>query len=228
LHPSWVPHHDRWVKTVLVTARLSLRQFTTADANDLLTLDGDPRVMRFLDPKTKSRGQIQAEVLPRFLACYQRYPGFGCWAAHVRSDGGFIGWFGLRPVTPTATAMVDWPDAHPGDITVASLGYRLRASAWGRGYATEGARALIRRAFTDLGVSQIVATTMAVNTASRRVLEKAGLQYVRTVHLDWLDPLPGNDLGDVEYQLNRDDWAPGEAGDDAGAVHQPAEIDRPE
>lgn len=194
------------VKPVPVSTRLALRQFTTADVNDLLTLDGDPRVMRFLAPKTKSRAQIQAEVLPRFLACYRRYPGFGYWAAHTRRDGGFIGWFGLRPVAPAATAMVDWLDADPGDITVVSLGYRLRTSAWGRGYATEGARALIRGAFTDLGVSQIVATTMAVNTASRRVLEKAGLQYVRTVYLDWPDPLPGNEHGDVEYQLNRNGW----------------------
>lgn len=74
--------------------------------------------------------------------------------------------------TPTSAAMVDRPDAPPGEIAVVSLGYRLRASAWGRGYATEGARALVRRAFTELGVSQIVATTMAVNTASRRVLER--------------------------------------------------------
>jgi RimJ/RimL family protein N-acetyltransferase len=67
---------------------------------------------------------------------------------------------------------------------------------------------LVRRAFAGLDASQIVATTMAVNTASRRVLEKAGLTYTRTVHLDWPDPLPGNEHGDVEYQLDRSDWAP--------------------
>jgi GNAT acetyltransferase-like protein len=64
-----------------------------------------------------------------------------------------------------------------------------------------------RRAFTELGVSRIVATTMAVNTASRRVLEKAGLTCTRTVHLDWPEPLPGNEHGDVEYQLDRSAWA---------------------
>jgi len=58
-----------------------------------------------------------------------------------------------------------------------------------------------------LGVGQVVATTMAVNSASRRLLEKAGLRYVRTVHLDWPDPLPGNEHGDVEYRLDRNDWA---------------------
>jgi hypothetical protein len=69
-----------------------------------------------------------------------------------------------------------------------------------------GSPALVCRAFTELAVTRIVATTMAVNTRSRRVLEKAGLGYLRTVHLDWPDPLPGNEHGDVEYQLHRDDW----------------------
>ncbi len=197
------------MKPVQVTRRLTLRQFTAANADDLLALDGDPQVMRFVDRRTKSLAQIQSEVLPRFLAYYDRYPGFGFWGADARSDGRFIGWFGLRPVTPTSAAMVDWPDAPPGEIAVVSLGYRLRASAWGRGYATEGARALVRRAFTELDVSQIVATTMAINTASRRVLEKAGLRYARTVYLDWPDPLPGNECGDIEYQLDRNDWASG-------------------
>jgi RimJ/RimL family protein N-acetyltransferase len=196
------------VEPVQVTERLALRRFTPADAGNLVALDGDPRVMRYLDHRTKSREQIEAEVLPRFLAYHRRYRDFGFWAAQARGDGSFIGWFGLRPVTPTGAAMVEWPDAPPGDTGVASLGYRLRADTWGRGYATEGARALVRRAFTVLGVRQIVATTMAVNTASRRVLEKTGLTYVRTVYLDWPDPLPGNEHGDVEYQLRRYDWAP--------------------
>ena len=83
----------------------------------------------------------------------------------------------------------------------------VRRGAWGRGLATEGARALVRLAFTELGTREIVATTMAVNAGSRRVLEKAGLRYARTVHLDWPDPLAGNEHGDVEYRLPRADWA---------------------
>ena len=191
---------------VLVTERLVLRQFTAADAGALLTLDGDPRVMRFIDRRIKSRAEIETEVLPRFLAYYAAYRDFGFWAAQDRASGDFAGWFGLRPVTPTAAAMVDWPDAPAGEVSVAELGYRLRASAWSRGYATEGARALVRRAFTGLAVTRLVATTMAVNTRSRRVLEKAGLEDLRTVHLDWPDPLPGTEHGDVEYHLYRDDW----------------------
>jgi RimJ/RimL family protein N-acetyltransferase len=203
-----VPADDAPAGVVLLTGRLALRRFTASDADGLLALDGDPRVLRFLDRTAKSPAQIRAEVLPRFLSLYARYPGFGCWAAEARRDGGFLGWFGLRPVRPTTAATVHWPDAPPGPVTVASLGYRLRISAWGQGYATEGARALVRRAFTELGVARIVATTMAVNTGSRRVLAKAGLHYLRTVHLDWPDPLPGNEQGDVEYQLHRSDWHP--------------------
>ncbi|MGH3208293.1 MAG: GNAT family N-acetyltransferase [Trebonia sp.] len=97
------------------------------------------------------------------------------------------------------------PDASPGG-GVAEIGYRLRRSAWGRGYATEGAQALVRRAFTELGVREVVATTMTVNTRSRAVMERAGLRYARTVHLTWAEPLDGNEQGDVEYRLRREDW----------------------
>jgi RimJ/RimL family protein N-acetyltransferase len=89
---------------------------------------------------------------------------------------------------------------------VVSLGYRLRRTAWGWGYATEGTGALVRQAFADLGVHEVVATTMAVNTGSRRVLEKCGLRHTRTLHLDFDAPLPGNEHGDVEYRLTREEW----------------------
>jgi RimJ/RimL family protein N-acetyltransferase len=207
------------VEPVLVTERLALRQFTAADVDRLLELDGDPAVMRFISRQARSRAQIEAEVLPRLLGYYARYPGFGHWAADTRSDGEFIGWFGLRPVRAAGAAMVDWVDA-PLPAHTASLGYRLCRRAWGRGYATEGARALVRRAFTELGVEEVVATTMAVNTRSRAVLEKAGLACARTVHLNWPDPLDGNEYGDVEYRLRRGDWLarrPGvESGPDQG------------
>ena len=189
----------------VLTERLALRRFTPADAANLLSLDGDPLVMRYLEGSTKSLAQVRDHVLPRLARCHLRHPGFGYWAAEARSSAAFLGWFGLRPVTPAGGAMVCWPDAD-GPTGVAELGYRLRHSAWGHGYATEGAIALVRLAFTELGAREVVATTMAVNTGSRRVLEKAGLRYTRTVHLDWPEPLAGNEHGDVEYRLLREDW----------------------
>ena len=189
----------------MLTERLALRRFTTADAANLLSLDGDPQVMRFLTGTATPAAQIRDEVLPKLVGYHRRYPGYGYWAAETLAGGEFIGGFVLRPVTPTDGAIEYWPDAS-GDTGVASLGYRLRRSAWGQGYATEGARALVRLAFTGLGVREIVATTMAVNAGSRRVMEKAGLRYARTVHLDWPEPLPGNEHGDVEYRLLREEW----------------------
>ena len=94
-------------------------------------------------------------------------------------------------------------DAVPGEV---ELGYRLRKSAWGKGYATEGSRALIRKGFTEFGVKRVVAEAMAVNQASRRVMEKAGLKLVRTFYQPWPYPMEGDQFGDVEYALDKADW----------------------
>src|SRR6266480_5391287 len=75
---------------------------------------------------------------------------------------------------------------------------RLGAGVCDRGSAGPGLAGVYRT-----GVSQIVATTMAVNAASRRVPEKAGMKYIRTIYLDWPGPRPGNGYGDVEYRLDR-------------------------
>ena len=85
-------------------------------------------------------------------------------------------------------------------------GYRLHRFAWGQGYATEGSRALIDHGFTALGVRRVVAETMFVHTASRRVMEKCGLRLVRTFHADWPVHIPGDEHGDVEYAITRDEW----------------------
>lgn len=184
----------------LETGRLVLRRFTEADAGHLVDLDSDPAVMRFLTGgRPTPRHVIETEVLPGYLAAYDRHPGFGHWAAEEAATGTFLGWFEFRPEPEAA-------GAH--DV---ELGYRLRASAWGRGYATEGARALVRRGFARLGVERVFATTMAVNRGSRRVMEKAGLRYVRTVHAAWPDPIQGAEHGDVEYELLRADWRPYDA-----------------
>lgn len=86
------------------------------------------------------------------------------------------------------------------------MGYRLVRSLWGRGYATEGSRALVDKAFTDLGVERVVATTMTINLGSRGVMEKVGLTLVRTFHESWPDPIDGAEHGDVEYALSKAEW----------------------
>ena len=178
------------------TDRLLLRRFTDADADELESLDADPAVMRFLNGgRPTPRDKIRLEVLPRFLSYYDRFPGLGVWAALERSTGEFIGWFALSPREGGPPE-----GAEPG---VYELGYRLRREAWGKGYATEGSRALIRKGFHDYGVRRVIAQTMTVNTASRRVMEKCGLTYLRTFSEEWPETIEGTEQGDVEYALDR-------------------------
>jgi RimJ/RimL family protein N-acetyltransferase len=177
------------LQVFLETERLVLRRFTGADVDALSELDGDPEVMRFITGgRPTPRDVIRDETLPRFLRAYERFEGFGVWAAVERSTGEFLGWFEFYP-----------PDGRGPEE--AELGYRLLRSAWGRGYATEGSRALIRKGFAELGVRRVVAETMAVNAASRRVMEKAGLTYVRTFHQKWPERIEGDEHRDVEYAL---------------------------
>ncbi|MFE6742913.1 GNAT family N-acetyltransferase [Streptomyces tubercidicus] len=195
---------------LLRTERLTLRRFTAADAESLVALHADPEVMHFLDTgRPADRETVLTRTLPEFLSWSGR-PGepaaaLGVWAAEAAATSEFIGWFELRPTTPD----------RPGE---AELGYRLSRAAWGRGYATEGARALVTHAFTGPdapGVRRIMATTMTVNHRSRRVMEKAGLRYVRTFFEEWPDPIDGAEHGDVEYALSYDEWATA-AGQEAG------------
>jgi RimJ/RimL family protein N-acetyltransferase len=173
---------------------LVLRRFTEDDVDNLVELDADPDVMRFINGgRPTPREEIENELLPHFLGYYQRFAGYGFWAAIEKSTGQFVGWFHFRPAA----------DADPDEI---ELGYRLRKSAWGKGYKTEGSRALIEKGFADLGVRRVTASTMVVNAASRRVMEKAGLKFVRTFHQPWSDYIEGEEEGDVEYALLRSEW----------------------
>ncbi|MFF5207852.1 GNAT family N-acetyltransferase [Streptosporangium sp. NPDC000396] len=187
------------MQVFLETDRLVLRRFTEADVDNLCDLDGDPGVMRFLSGgKPTPRDVIQNETLPRLLHYYECFAAYGYWAVTEKSTGDFLGWFEFRPLK----------DGDPGEV---ELGYRLRRSAWGKGYGTEGSRALIRKGFTELGVQRVVAMTMTVNTASRRVMEKAGLTFVRTFHQSWPEVIEGAEHGEVEYALSRAEWERREA-----------------
>ncbi|WP_331729816.1 GNAT family N-acetyltransferase [Streptomyces sp. NBC_00073] len=180
----------------LETDRMTLRRFTGADVDDLAALHGHPDVMRHIDDgRPVARAVVEQQTLPRFLREYRELPGgHGCFAAAEKGSGAFLGWFSLRPATSV------------GLDGGTELGYRLLPSAWGRGYATEGARALMSRAFTNLGAERIVATTMTVNAASRRVMEKAGLSLVRIFFEEWPEYIEGAEHGDVEYAITREAW----------------------
>lgn len=185
------------MRVFLETEHLILREFTTDDADLLVELDSDPEVMfRITGGRTTSREEIVDDVLPAFLGYYARGNIYGFWAAIDKTSGDFLGWFHLRHAP-----------GHPENEP--ELGYRLRRAFWGRGYATEGSTALIAKAFTDLGATRVLAETMVAHAASRRVMEKCGMNVSRTFFQDWPDAIPGDELGDVEYAITREQWASG-------------------
>lgn len=187
------------------TERLVLRRFRAGDTDQLWSLHGDPEVMRYISLPTITRAELEQRVVAEYLADNERYPDHGYWAAETYA-GEFIGQFELHPAVPTDDPLRFWADGVPNETSVLSLGYRLRRAVHGRGYATEGAGALVDHAFEVLGATEICATTMAVNRGSRRVLDKLGFRHVRTAYLPWPDPLPGNEHGDAVYQLSRAAW----------------------
>ncbi|NUW39025.1 GNAT family N-acetyltransferase [Nonomuraea rhodomycinica] len=171
----------------LTTDRLLLRRFTEDDADLLFELHNDPEVMRHLNGgRPVPREVITGETLPAFIRS-------GFFAAIERDTGEFVGWFHLRP-------------ARDGDPAEPELGYRLRRASWRRGYATEGSLALIGKAFGELGARRVFARTLTVNHASRAVMERCGLRFVRTDLQDRPHPADGAEHGVVEYEMLRAEW----------------------
>jgi RimJ/RimL family protein N-acetyltransferase len=171
----------------LNTTRLNLRPVAAADRADLVALEADAEVMRYLNggQPVPTAGLLDADFLtprgeePEVLA------------AHHRASGTFIGWFSL------------FDDGVVDGLRTAEIGYRLSRAAWGNGYATEGVCALVEAAFDSLGFESMSAETMAVNQASRRVLEKAGLRYIKTTFPNRSPAIPGSEQGDVMYEIRK-------------------------
>ncbi|WP_232661359.1 GNAT family N-acetyltransferase [Pseudonocardia sp. TRM90224] len=188
------------MRIYLETDRLVLRRMTEADVDDLLALSTDPDVMRYLTPTIElTAEEIRTEHIPNYRRWYDTTPGFGYWAAIERATGTFLGWFFLRPPAH---------DPAPGEV---ELGYRLNKAAWGRGFGAEGARAVVEKGFAEFGVERVVAWTMTINTGSRRVMEKAGLRFVKTFDDPDSVGIEGAEHGDVEYALTRAEWAVAQA-----------------
>jgi [ribosomal protein S5]-alanine N-acetyltransferase len=175
----------------LSTDRLRLRPFDDTDANDIFALQSNAHVLRYWDsPPWRDRGRSE-----HFIgACRQMAKeGTGARVAVDRvADGAFIGWCHLS----------NWnPDHHS-----ASLGYCFNEAAWGYGYATEAARALLRWAFDTLDLNRVQAETDTRNVASARVLEKLGFVREGTLREDCV---VNGEVSDTSvYGLIRREWQP--------------------
>ena len=146
----------------LESERMIFRRFTMDDVDHIAVLDGDPDVMRYVaDGPPKTRRDAE-EGVARVLLNYEKFPGLGLWIGEEKPRLAFAGWFALKYIPKTVEI---------------EAGYRLMKSAWGRGLATEGARAMLRYGFGECGLDRIVAVTHRGNAASQRVLRKLGLEY---------------------------------------------------
>jgi RimJ/RimL family protein N-acetyltransferase len=191
----------------LHTARLLLVPLADRHLEFEVGLDADPEVLRYLHGRAQTREEVAA-IHAKRIARAGQVDGLGYWMA-FRIDGGereptasesddtFVGLMMLPPV--------HGPD-QPDDPAQAELGYRLVRRCWRKGFASEASRALLRHAFDTVGQSRVIAQTMAANAGSRGVMAAVGLRYVRTYYPTWDDPLPGAELGEVEYEITREMW----------------------
>lgn len=149
--------------TNLLTDRLQLRRWREEDLAPFRLLNADPHVMDFM-PAPLSAAESDGMV-ERIENHFQRH-GFGPFAVELRSDRQFLGFIGLSI-----------PGFEAPFMPAVEIGWRLRAESWGKGLATEGARAAIRFGFEQLGLESIVSFTVPANLRSRRVMEKLGMRH---------------------------------------------------
>lgn len=147
----------------LTTARLVLRPWRDEDLAPFAALNADPRVMAFF-PGTLNRTASDA-LAARIRDHFDRH-GFGVWAVDAPGVAAFVGFVGLARPTFQAPFM-----------PCVEIAWRLAAEHWGRGYATEAARAALAFGFDALGLDEIVSFTVRDNLPSRRVMERLGMTH---------------------------------------------------
>ena len=145
------------------TERLLLRDWSDADAAPFARLNADPRVMEFF-PAALDRAQSDA-LMTRIRANLAR-DGYGLYAVEEKSSGAFIGFTGLAV-----------PEFDAPFMPATEIGWRLARDAWGQGYASEAAAAVVAKAFDRLGLAALVSFTAEWNRPSRRVMEKIGMTH---------------------------------------------------
>jgi len=170
------------------TDRLLLREWREGDWVDLHRAYSDPEVMRWLAEGGTLDVETTAFVVGRMHAHWQQL-GYGLFATIVKETGELIGRVGLM-------RHPDWPvDEHKVEV-----GWTLQRSAWGNGYATEGALASLQFAFERIGFERIFSMTDPKNERSQSVMKKCGLTYQGEVEF--------HGYRDVYYAIDRSDWPP--------------------
>ena len=151
---------------LLVTPRLILRPFAEADLDLFSAIVADPEVMRYVGKGTALTAEESKLRFERMLSTFREH-GFGMFAVIERKSRRLIGRCGLQYLEGTSEI---------------EIGYLFEREAWGKGYATESAKEVLRHGFDDHTMERIVGVSYPENTPSRRVLEKIGLNYIGESH----------------------------------------------
>ena len=145
------------------TARLILRGWRPEDREPFAVLNADPTVMEYM-PARLSRAE--SDALAQRIEAHFGNHGFGLWAVEIPGATPFAGFIGLSV-----------PSFQAHFTPCVEIGWRLARDQWGKGYATEGAQAVLRFGFEELKLEEIVSFTTAGNLRSRRVMERIGMSY---------------------------------------------------
>lgn len=160
------------MKLTLLTERLSLTPYCHADVDIAITMFTDPEVQKY------AGGVIDEDEIRSEMPKWVRRGGNGCigiWCISDRQSGEKLGTVALLPM-PIEEDDTDFDLVIPGQMPVGDveIGYFLKRSAWGKGYATEVCNRILQMAFEDSPLDEVVATFETGNDASLHVLEKVG------------------------------------------------------
>jgi RimJ/RimL family protein N-acetyltransferase len=172
--------------TTLTTDRLILRPWSLDDFDAYAAMSAEPEVMEFLTPDGRPLTRFQAWQGFAATVGHWKLRGFGMFAVVERASGALVGRIG------------PWhPEGWPGF----EVGWSLRASYWGRGYATEAASASLAFAFNELGQDKVISLIEESNTRSIRVAERLGETVECRVTLSHM---PSKRI--VQYRITKQEW----------------------
>ncbi len=152
---------------IIETERLIIREILPQDEQDFFELDSDPKVHKFLG-KNPVKDVLQIKLVIEFVRKQYIENGIGRWAVVEKKNNEFIGWAGLKLVKDLTNNHINFYD----------LGYRLKQKHWGKGFATEASREVLKFGFENMKLKKIFAATESANSASNHVLEKLGFNLI--------------------------------------------------
>lgn len=167
---------------ILETERLIIREHVLSDAPFFFTLNSNYNVVKYTGDSSFKTIE-EAEKIVQYVINQYKENGYGRWLVAEKETGNPLGWCGLKFHTDTKET---------------DIGYRLLESAWGKGYATESAKAYIDYGFKHFNLNRIIGDAMKENTASINVFKKLGMTYLKDSLLD--------NIESVVYELKKENY----------------------